>query len=123
MDINLPQPTTLKLGVPFPKERLAKMREYARPFRGINDYTLVPAGAARMDAASESAKWFPHMDAADSLSIARQLEEIRAGLYEIQYAPLKATRLFPFNTSIDRGVEQYTVRAVDRAGKPLPMKG
>ena len=84
---------------------------------------------ARLDSMSAAAKgkgtlstepkWlFPRMDATDNLYVARQLEEIRAGLYEIQYPTLKAKGFLRFNTSIDPGVNQFTVRAIDRAGTP-----
>jgi len=63
------------------------------------------------------------MDAADSLYMATQLMEIRAGLYELQYGKLKADQWLHFNTTIDRGVEQYMVRTIDQAGSPVPMKG
>lgn len=83
------------------------------------------AAAKNKDTSATAPKWvFPRMDATDNLYVARQLEEIRAGLYEIQYPALKAKGFLRFNTSIDPGVNQYTVRAIDRAGTPkLIMPG
>src|ERR1051326_1149401 len=98
----------LHSNVCFPKARMDAMREFAR-------------GTKKMDAAPQ---WtFGNMDSSDTLYLAQQLEQIRDGLYEIQYGKLKAQRLVPWNTSIDPGAESYTVRAIDITGQPVPGKG
>lgn len=94
--------------VSFPKARMDSMQAYAR-------------GTKKLDGAP--AWTFQNMDSSDTIYLAQQLEEIRAGLYEIQYGKLKAQRLMPWNTTIAPGIQQYTVRNIDVAGKPVPMKG
>jgi hypothetical protein len=56
---------------------------------------------------------------AESIFIARQLEFIRKGLYEIKYAALKSPQLVSYVTSTPRGVQQLTVKAIDVAGEPM----
>jgi hypothetical protein len=96
--------------ISFSKARMDAMRDYAR-------------GTKKMDAATVPAWTFANLDSSDTLYLAQQLEEIRAGLYEIQYGKLKAQRLVPWNTSFSPGTEQYTVRNIDVTGMPAPMKG
>lgn len=93
----------------FPKARLDAMFELAKHAGSLPITADMPSWA--------------RTDSQDALYVSRQLEEIRQGLYEVQYAPLKAQRLMPWNTHFDPGLEQYTVRSVDRAGRPVAIKG
>lgn len=98
----------LHSNVSFPKARLDALAAYAM-------------GKKKMDAAPQ---WtFGNMDSSDTLYLAQQLEEIREGLYEIQYGKLKAQRLVPWDMAHDPGAESYTVRTIDVAGQPVAGKG
>lgn len=91
----------------FPKERYDQMVKAAREF---SKDSLPTDLLWRFDANS-------NMDAAESAFIARQLEFIRPAIYEVRYPDLKAAQLIPFNTSIDPGAAQYTVRIMDQVGQ------
>lgn len=56
------------------------------------------------------------LKADDALFLSRQLEQVRAGVYEIQYPSLQGTSIVPVNTSIDPGVEVYTAEIHDFTG-------
>ncbi len=58
-----------------------------------------------------------HFDAAESAFVARQLEHIRAGVYEVEYPDLKGARLVPTNTSVPSGKNTYTIRIMDKVGE------
>lgn len=88
----------------FPQERYDEMYADAQSFDRRNP------GTGRWD-------WSAHMDAAESVFIARQLEFIRPALYEKRYPELKSRRLVPYNTSIDPGTAEYTVKSIDTVGK------
>ncbi len=60
-----------------------------------------------------------HMDASESAYIARQLEHIRAGVYEIEYPELKGSRLVSTNTSVSTGKQSYTIRIMDKVGEAV----
>lgn len=96
--------------------------------------TLVEFPKAHLDAAIKSAVEFnrnslgtpswrfdthqgSHFDAAESAFVARQLEHIRAGVYEVEYPDLKGARLVPTNTSVPSGKNVYTIRIMDRVGE------
>lgn len=91
----------------FDRDLLNQMEEHARNFDKRNPGTM-------------PAQWKfdnnPNFDAAEGVFLARQLEFIRPGLYKVVYPALKAQGLFPFDYGTNTGAEQYTVRAVDRAG-------
>lgn len=57
------------------------------------------------------------LDATETAMFARQLEDIDAQLYRVQYPQLKGTLLFPVKMDIDPGAEQYTYRVMDYAGQ------
>ncbi len=55
-------------------------------------------------------------DANETATFARQLEDIDAQLYRVQYPTLKGSLLVPVKADIDPGAEQYTYRIMDYAG-------
>lgn len=57
----------------------------------------------------------PHLDAAQSVFFARQLEKIDEKLYDVKYAKLEATELVAVKP-MDPGAESYTYRQHDRRG-------
>lgn len=57
-----------------------------------------------------------HFDASEGAFLARQLEHIRAGLYQVQYTELVYDQLLPINTSVPSGKNEYTIRIIDRVG-------
>jgi hypothetical protein len=59
---------------------------------------------------------FDNMDAPDSVFFPRQLEAIRQGVLEVQYAELIGATLVPVKTDIDPGAEVYTYTATDMVG-------
>jgi hypothetical protein len=56
------------------------------------------------------------MDAADSAFFARELEQIKARVWERQYPPYSAWDLFPLSTEIDPGAETIVWQEMDRVG-------
>lgn len=99
----------------LPQARLDAMKEAASNSKTLPTWNP-EEGIGKTDSASR-------MDAADSLWVARQLEQLRAGLYEIAYPQLKAKSMLSFNTTIPQGVVNFTVRAIDRAGIPKLIRG
>lgn len=92
----------------FPIEIEKEMRADARRFDARNPGSY-----------PERFRYFdrdPNFDSAEGIFLARQLEFIRKGLYEIPYPELKSKRLLPWNTDVNTGAEQYTARAVDHVG-------
>lgn len=63
--------------------------------------------------AASSAERF---DANETAMFARQLEDIDAELYRVEYPELRGTQIVPVRTAIDEGAEQYTYRVLDGAG-------
>lgn len=59
---------------------------------------------------------FPRLRLDENIFFERELETVRAGDFEIKYAPLKGLQLVPVNTSIDPADETYTVRVWDGTG-------
>ncbi len=53
---------------------------------------------------------------------ARQLEQIRPQLYEVQYPAFKARRWLPIKNDINLGADSYTVRAIAEAGEAAFMQ-
>src|SRR6476661_5496793 len=104
----------------FPKARQDQMEQHAHEFAAV-------AWAARNGDKSQLARhradaswgFASHADAgAETVYVARQLEMIRKGLYEIKYTALKSPQLVSYNTTVPRGVQNYTVKSVDIAGEP-----
>lgn len=98
----------------FPQARHDEMVAFAREFDRRNPEKW------RADAAWD---WTNHFDSgADAIYIARQLEMIRKGLYEIRYPELKAERLIPHDSAFSPGMQDYTARSIDIAGEPAVSK-
>ncbi len=58
-----------------------------------------------------------HFDASESVFLARQLEFVRQGLYEIQYTDVVYDRLLPINRQVPPGKREYTIRIMDKVGQ------
>lgn len=56
------------------------------------------------------------MDAADSIFFARELEALKARVWERKYPPFSAFDLFPLSTEIDAGAETIVWQEMDRVG-------
>ncbi len=95
--------------IEFPKAHQDALCKDASEYSPNKKYDAAPRW--RFDQASGS-----HFDAAESAFVARQLEHIRAGLYEVEYPDLKGARLVPTNTSVPSGKNQYTIRIMDKVG-------
>lgn len=59
---------------------------------------------------------FDNMDAAENAFFSRQLEHIRPGLLEVQYAELKGRSFVPVNNSMAGGTEVYTYQFMNKVG-------
>ena len=92
----------------FPQARLDEMTKAAREF----DVRAYP----RCDAMDLRA------DASTTAYVARQLEYLRPGLFEVQYPNLKGKRWVPVNSSMPVGAEQYTITIMDRVGQVKHVK-
>lgn len=57
-----------------------------------------------------------NIDAGESAFFARQLEHIRAGLYEVEYTDLMYDRLMPISRVVPSGAQEYTIRVMDKVG-------
>lgn len=68
------------------------------------------AVAAIYDAADE------RRDANETAMFARQLEDIDAELYRVEYPELRGTQIVPVRSNINEGAEEYTYRVMDGAG-------
>jgi hypothetical protein len=101
------QPTTNGM---FPQARLDEMSKAAQDFDPRNlpksDWDLTG----------------PNFDSSTSAFVARQLEFLRPGIFEVQYPGLKGKSLVPINSSMDPGAEQWTIQVVDRAGQVKLLK-
>lgn len=62
---------------------------------------------------------FPHMDASENLFSSRQLEQIRAQPFHVQYADLLGFTLVPAKTDFHLGVAEYTYKVYDRVGRAI----
>lgn len=94
----------------FPQARLDQMTEAARNFNSQSP----PANLLwRLDNAN--------LDGVESAFVARQLEFMRPGLFEVQYPSLKGQMLVPTNTTVDPGAEQVTITIVDQSGEVKPV--
>lgn len=63
-----------------------------------------------------------HLDAAESVFFARELEHIYARTYDILYPELKAAMLIPMISEAGSGAENVTYRQWDRVGRAKIMK-
>jgi len=63
------------------------------------------------DAAAEERR-----DANETAAFARQLEDIDAELYRVQYPELRGAQIVPVRTAINEGADEYTYRILDGAG-------
>ena len=62
-------------------------------------------------------QWKVRTDAGEQVFFARELEQIRAKIYEVPYAEFKGRRLVPIDNSIDPGAESLTYTWYDRVGE------
>lgn len=94
----------------FPQARLDEMVKAAKEFDSNNlpktDWDLTG----------------PNLDSPTSAFVARQLEFLRPGVFEVQYPGLKGKSLVPINSTMDPGAEQFTIQVVDRAGQVKILK-
>lgn len=60
---------------------------------------------------------FDNMDGLTNVFFSRQLEQLRAQAFEVQYATLKAFELCPVKSDFDPGVAEYTYRVYNRVGE------
>lgn len=97
--------------VEFPKAHQDSLNKAALEFARTGK--LDGAAKWRFDAAAVTNS---HLDAGESQYVARQLEYIRAGTYEVQYTDLVYDRLLPINRSVPQGKTEYTIRVMDRVG-------
>jgi len=100
----------------FSTERFQKMLAHARRHDA--------AEFARFDSADDDAKKLSErllatgrLDASESVFFARQLEQIRPGIMEVQYTELLGKTLVPTETNIDPGATHFTVQKFDRTGR------
>lgn len=93
----------------FPQARIDEMTKASREF----DFRAYP----RTDSIEDLRK-----DAASTAFVARQLEYLRPGLFEVQYPNLKGKRWVPVNSSMPVGAEQYTITIMDRVGEVKHVK-
>lgn len=56
-------------------------------------------------------------DANETAMFARQLEDIDAELYRVEYPELKGETIVPVRGNINEGAEEYTYRALDKLGQ------
>jgi hypothetical protein len=98
---------TVNTGI-FPQARQDEMTKAAREF----DFRAFP----RTDSTDL------RTDAASTAFVARQLEFLRPGLFEVQYPTLKGKRWVPVNSSMPVGAEQYTITIMDRVGEVKHVK-
>jgi hypothetical protein len=59
----------------------------------------------------------PHLDAAENVFFQRELEQILAEQFDIQYVPLMARKLVPVDNSIDPAAETVGLRQFDKMGE------
>lgn len=57
-----------------------------------------------------------NLDAAETAFFARELEYIKAKSYDIEFAPLKATKLIPVSTEAGAGAESITYQSFEETG-------
>jgi hypothetical protein len=89
---------------------------------------------ARIDEMTKAAREFDHRafsrndaenlrtDASTTAFVARQLEYLRPGLFEVQYPSLKGKQWVPVNSTMPIGAETYVITIVDRVGEVKHIK-
>lgn len=98
---------TVNTGI-FPQARLDEMTKAAREF----DFRAFP----RSDSDDLRA------DTATTAFVARQLEYLRPGMFEVKYPNLKGKQWVPVNSSMPVGAEQFTITITDRVGEVKQIK-
>jgi hypothetical protein len=71
---------------------------------------------------NDDARWMnlgARQDSAESAFVARQLEFMRPGVYEVKYPDLIASSIMPFSYTVDTGAKQFTATLMDQAGQVL----
>jgi hypothetical protein len=71
----------------------------------------------RLDAVARKIADTYHVDVAESVMIARELLNVRAQAFEVQYPEHKAMSLVPMKTDIHPGDELYTYQVWDKVGQ------
>lgn len=99
--------------VEFPEARLDDLKKVAAEFARSRSTEAKPT--LRIE--NMTASGFAQMDAGESMYVARQLEYIRAGTYEVQYTDLVYDRLLPINRSVPLGKTELTIRVMDKVGQ------
>lgn len=94
----------------FPLKYAELMRDDAAKWRLAR-----PTGDVRWDALRRMDA--ENLDASESFFFARQLEHIRAGLFEVQYPGLKGMMLVPVETNVNPGATEYTYRSTNYKGE------
>lgn len=61
------------------------------------------------------------LDANETNMLALQLEQMRAKVYEDEFAPLKARTILPFESDIDSGAETFAYEEQGQSGRALPI--
>lgn len=99
--------------VEFPEQHREAAKKDAESFRR-DGAQGGKAPAWRFDRNFDSGSQF---DASESVFLARQLEHVRAGTYEVQYTDLVYDRLLPINRSISANKREYTIYVMDKVGQ------
>jgi hypothetical protein len=94
----------------FPQARLDEMTKAAQEF----DIRAYPK--------TDEAAYDLRKDTATTAYVARQLEYLRPGLFEVQYPNLKGKRWVPVNSSMPLGAEQFTITIMDKVGQVKHVK-
>jgi hypothetical protein len=97
---------------------------------GAHFYTSAAAGALsawRLEAASPPAKEpemgrFQNLDAAENAFFGRELEHVKAGLYDVQYPELRARRFIPVSNEASPGAETIAYYSYDSVGMAKLIK-
>jgi hypothetical protein len=100
--------------VEFPEAHLDAAKAEAQAFKATGPAGVTAKAAWRFDMDYVQNSQF---DASEGLFLARQLEHIRAGLYEVQYTDLVYDRLMPINRSVPGTSREYTIRIMDKVGE------
>lgn len=78
--------------------------------------------AVAMAIASDPQAFRGRNDASESAFLARQLEHIRASIFEVRYPELKGRRLVPVLTQVHAGAEDFTYRWFDEVAQAVIVK-
>lgn len=108
--------TTIITDNSFPKARFEALKAALFDSSPLVEMPKSPAAAGLQPTPWRLDKL--NADAAEIAFIVRSLEQIRAGVVEVEYPALRATEWFPFTTGIDPGKESLTITYGDKAGEP-----